>query len=178
MVTVLFGGSRPNGNTAQLTKFALQDLEYQWIDVTQHQFKPIRDVRHTVETITSYDDDYLPILDKILASDTIIFASPVYWYSISAPLKAFIEHWSETLQDKRYPNFKAQMAEKDFRVILVGGDCPKIKAKPAITQMKYSLDFLGATLNGYIIGTAEKPGDIMKDNYALARATEWNSILQ
>ena len=33
------------------------------------------------------------------------------------------------------------MAEKDFRVILVGGDCPKIKAKPAITQMKYSLDF-------------------------------------
>ena len=64
MITVLFGGSRPNGNTAQLTKFALQDLEYQWIDVTQHQFKPIRDVRHTTETITSYDDDYLPILDK------------------------------------------------------------------------------------------------------------------
>ncbi len=28
--------------------------------------------------------------------------------------------------------------------------------------MKYSLDFLGATLNGYMIGTAEKPGDIMK----------------
>ena len=26
MITVLFGGSRPNGNTAQLTKFALQDL--------------------------------------------------------------------------------------------------------------------------------------------------------
>ncbi|EVQ95798.1 hypothetical protein P563_01931, partial [Staphylococcus aureus M1423] len=23
MITVLFGGSRPNGNTAQLTKFAL-----------------------------------------------------------------------------------------------------------------------------------------------------------
>lgn len=41
MITVLFGGSRPNGNTAQLTKFALQDLEYQWIDVTQHQFKPM-----------------------------------------------------------------------------------------------------------------------------------------
>ncbi len=26
MITVLFGGSRPNGNTAQLTKFALQDF--------------------------------------------------------------------------------------------------------------------------------------------------------
>ncbi|EZY42082.1 hypothetical protein V005_00005, partial [Staphylococcus aureus M520-1] len=27
MITVLFGGSRPNGNTAQLTKFALQGLD-------------------------------------------------------------------------------------------------------------------------------------------------------
>ena len=26
MITVLFGGSRPDGNTAQLTKYALQDL--------------------------------------------------------------------------------------------------------------------------------------------------------
>lgn len=42
MITVLFGGSRPNGNTAQLTKFALQGLDYQWIDVTQHRFKPIQ----------------------------------------------------------------------------------------------------------------------------------------
>ena len=58
----------------------------------------------------------------------LFFVSPVYWYSISSPLKAFIEHWSETLQDKRYPNFKAQMAEKDFRVILVGG-VPKNKSE-------------------------------------------------
>ncbi|MDN8809325.1 flavodoxin family protein, partial [Staphylococcus aureus] len=50
MITVLFGGSRPNGNTAQLTKFALQGLDYQWIDVTQHRFKPIRDVRHIEES--------------------------------------------------------------------------------------------------------------------------------
>ena len=36
------------------------------------------------------------------------------------------------------------------------------KAKPGITQMKYTLDFIGAELNGYIIGTAERPGDISK----------------
>ena len=46
------------------------------------------------------------------------------------------------------------MAKKDFRLILVGGDCPKVKAKPGITQMKYTLDFIGLELNGYIIGTA------------------------
>lgn len=43
--------------------------------------------------------------------------------------------------------------------------------------MKYSVEFLGGELKGYIIGTAEKPGDIKKDTYALERAKEWNKEL-
>lgn len=49
MITVLFGGSRPDGNTAQLTKYALQGLEYNWIDLTTYQLNPVRDARHDKE---------------------------------------------------------------------------------------------------------------------------------
>ncbi|MEJ7160146.1 flavodoxin family protein, partial [Staphylococcus caprae] len=77
--------------------------------------------------IDTYEDDYKKIIDQVLASDTIVFASPVYWYSISASLKAFIDHWSETLMDPNYKDFKAKMAKKDFRLIIVGGDFPKVK---------------------------------------------------
>ncbi|PNZ68919.1 flavodoxin family protein [Staphylococcus croceilyticus] len=177
MITVLFGGSRPEGNTAQITKYALEGLDYNWIDLTQYQLNPVRDLRHEKEDIETYPDDYKEIIDKVLESDTVIFASPVYWYSISASLKAFIDHWSETLIDPNYKDFKEKMAKIDFRLILVGGDCPKVKAKPCITQMKYTLDFIGAELNGYIVGTAERPGDIMKDTFALGRAKEWNETL-
>ena len=41
MITVLFGGSRPDGNTAQLTKYALQGLEYNWIDLTTYQLNQL-----------------------------------------------------------------------------------------------------------------------------------------
>ncbi|ATH60949.1 MULTISPECIES: flavodoxin family protein [Staphylococcus] len=177
MITVLFGGSRPEGNTAQLTKMALKGHDYEWFDLTQYRLNPVRDVRHDGSVITVYEDDYKKIIDKVLASDTVIFASPVYWYSLSASLKAFIDHWSETLMDPDYRDFKTKMSEKDFRLIIVGGDFPKVKAKPCITQMKYSLEFLGGTLSGYIIGTAEKPGDIKKDSYALDRAQEWQETL-
>ena len=177
MITVLFGGSRPEGNTAELTRYALDGLDYTWVDVTQYQFNPVRDVRHEDYYIESYGDEYKQLIDLVLESDTVIFASPVYWYSISASLKAFIDHWSETMEDKDYHDFKSKMAKKDFRLILVGGDCPKVKAKPCITQVKYSLEFLGASLGGYIIGTAERPGDIEKDVYALSRAKEWQQTL-
>ncbi|MDW5472477.1 flavodoxin family protein [Staphylococcus equorum] len=177
MITVLFGGSRPEGNTAHLTKAAIAGYDYEWIDLTQYQLNPVRDVRHDNKVIASYNDDYKEIIDKVLASETIIIASPVYWYSLSASVKAFFDHWSETLMDPNYKNFKEEMAKKDFRLIIVGGDFPKVKGKPCITQVKYSLEFIGATLSGYIIGTAEKPGDIEKDVYALKRAQEWQQTL-
>lgn len=178
MITVLFGGSRPKGNTAQLTKLALEGHEYTWIDLTKYQLNPVRDLRHENTEINHYEDDYLAIIDQVLASDTVIFASPVYWYSVSASMKSFIDHWSESLLDPRYADFKQQMAAKDFRLIVVGGDCPQVKAKPCIAQMKYSLGFLGGQLNGYIIGTAERPGDIAKDTYAFKRAREWQQTLK
>ncbi|MCE3020773.1 flavodoxin family protein [Staphylococcus pasteuri] len=178
MITVLFGGSRPEGNTAQLTQYALENVEHQWIDVTQYQLNPVRDVRHNDKKIDSYPDDYEQLIKTVLESDVVIFASPIYWYSLSASLKAFIDHWSETMVDERYSDFKEIMSKKDFRLILVGGDCPKVKSKPCVDQMKYTLEFIGGELAGYIIGTAERPGDIMKDNYALERAREWNYLFK
>ena len=109
MITVLFGGSRPEGNTAQLTKLAVEGLDYKWIDLTDYQFNPVRDFRHDNRDITSYNDDYKQVIDQVLESDTVIFASPVYWYSVSASLKAFIDHWSETLIDNNYKDFKEKM---------------------------------------------------------------------
>ena len=70
------------------------------MDVTQYQFNPVRDVRHEDYYIESYEDDYKQLIDLVLESDTVIFASPVYWYSISASLKAFIDHWSETMKTR------------------------------------------------------------------------------
>ena len=90
MITVLFGGSRPEGNTAYLTKMAVEGYDYEWIDLTKYQLNPVRDVRHDNTTIETYDDDYKQIIDKVLASDTVIIASPIYWYSLSASMKAFL----------------------------------------------------------------------------------------
>ena len=46
MITVLFGGSRQRGIQRQLTKLAVEGLDYKWIDLTDYQFNPVRDFRH------------------------------------------------------------------------------------------------------------------------------------
>ncbi|UEX89868.1 flavodoxin family protein [Staphylococcus ratti] len=175
MITVLFGGSRENGNTATLTRKVLEGHEHQWINLTQLSFKPVRDVRHEENHILSYNDDYQTVIDQVLQSDEVIFASPVYWYSVSATLKSFIDHWSETLQDPRYHDFKERMENINFRLVLVGGDSPRIKALPCVQQIEYSLQFLGAHLADYLIGYAEKPEEIYQDHYAIREAERWNN---
>ncbi|BCU53133.1 multimeric flavodoxin WrbA [Staphylococcus auricularis] len=177
MITVLYGGSRPDGNTVQLTQKALEGHDYNWIDLTEYHFNPVRDYRHNDKEIHDYTEDYKPVLDQMLASDVVIFASPIYWYSISASLKAFIDLWSETMLDPEYEDFKERMGRIEFRLILVGGDCPKVKGNPCIKQMQYTLAYIGGELTHYIIGTAERPGDIMQDSYALERAEEWRQVL-
>ncbi|PTH38187.1 NAD(P)H-dependent oxidoreductase, partial [Staphylococcus arlettae] len=72
----------------------------------------------------------------------------------------FIDHWSETLQDPRYQDFKERMQKITFRLVLVGGDSPRIKALPCVQQIEYSLQFLGAHLADYLIGYEEKPDEI------------------
>ncbi len=176
MITVLFGGSRDYGNTAALVKEALNGYDYEWINLTKLKFNPVRDVRHQHETILDYNDDYQEVIDKVLQSDEVIFASPVYWYSVSATLKSFIDHWSETLQDPRYVDFKEKMARINFRLIIVGGDSPRIKALPCVQQIEYSLQYLGAHLQDYLIGYAERLGDIRDDSYAMKEAKRWNQF--
>ncbi len=68
------------------------------------------------------------------------------------------------------------MAEINFRLIIVGGDSPRIKALPCVQQIEYSLQYLGAHLQDYLIGYAERPGDIRDDSYAMKEAKRWNQF--
>ena len=37
------------------------------------------------------DDDFEPLMKRILEFDQVIFASPVYWYAVSPPMKIFLD---------------------------------------------------------------------------------------
>ena len=37
------------------------------------------------------DDDFEPLMTRVLEFERVIFASPVYWYSVSPPMKVFLD---------------------------------------------------------------------------------------
>lgn len=47
------------------------------------------------------EDDYAPLMEKITQHDLIVLATPVYWYTMSAQMKIFIDRLSDLLEIKK-----------------------------------------------------------------------------
>lgn len=63
-------------------------------------------------------DDFRAIVEAMLASERIIFATPVYWYSMSATLKSFFDRLSDLTETEK-PKSRA-LAGKKVWVIVSG----------------------------------------------------------
>ena len=126
MITCLFGSSRKDGNSNIALENMVKDLNVKFINLYQSNIEKVNDNRHSNET-SIHNDDYKKILNKVLKSDIIIFSTPLYWYSMSASLKLFIDRWTESLRDTQIDNFKEIMSQKKYLILIIGGDSPRIK---------------------------------------------------
>ncbi|WP_079708739.1 flavodoxin family protein [Paraliobacillus ryukyuensis] len=177
-IGVIYGGTRVNGNTEVLTERVIHELPVERIYLSEFEIKPIEDQRHVLGGFQNVNDDYNTIIDRILSHDILIFSTPIYWYSMSGIMKLFIDRWSQTLKDIRYANFKDVMSSKSAYVIAVGGDEPFLKGIPLIQQFQYIFDFIGITFVDYVVGTGNKPNEILQDDRALAIACQMQKTLK
>lgn len=177
-VAVIYGGTRKHGNTEILTEQAIQGITTEKIYLRDYKILPIADLRHAKGGFREINDEYNSIIDRLLPHDILLFVTPIYWYSMSGTMKNFIDRWSQTLRDTKYPGFKHTMANKKAYVIAVGGDQPLVKGLPMIQQFQYIFDFIGISLESYIIGRGNKPGDVYDDKEAFFAASELQKKLQ
>ncbi|SER03269.1 flavodoxin family protein [Piscibacillus halophilus] len=177
-VGVIYGGTRTNGNTETLTEQVIQDLPVEKIYLKDYDIKPIEDQRHDPSGFKEVEDDYNDVIDRVLSYDILIFATPIYWFSMSGTMKLFIDRWSQTLKDPNYPGFKGVMSSKKAYVIAVGGDNPLIKGLPMIEQFQHIFNFIGISFEGYVLGKGNQPGEIQQDEQALAVANQIHSTLK
>jgi len=56
-IAVIYGSTRQNGNTEQLTEKVIEGLEVEKILLRDFTIQPIEDLRHTEEGFVDVDDD-------------------------------------------------------------------------------------------------------------------------
>jgi multimeric flavodoxin WrbA len=87
----LLASSRRHGNTGQLIDRIAQELGIEVVDLAEKRISAY-DYQHR-----NRGDDFEPLMRRVLAFEHILFATPVYWYSVSAPMKVFLDRMSDFL---------------------------------------------------------------------------------
>lgn len=88
---VIAGSSRNDGDTTTLTKELIKQSKWKLLDLNDYNFSYF-DYKHA-----NRSDDYLPLITEIIEYDTLIFATPVYWHSMSGIMKVFFDRLTDLL---------------------------------------------------------------------------------
>ncbi|MDN0193649.1 NAD(P)H-dependent oxidoreductase [Streptomyces sp. S.PNR 29] len=169
----LLGSSRPDGNTELLARTAAEqlpgDVEQRWIDLAQHPLPDFEDLRHDSDHVRPREGNAALLLDATLAATDIVIASPLYWYSVSAHTKRYLDHWSGWLRTPGL-DFKATMAGRTLWGVAALAHHEQEVADPLIGTLSNSAAYMGMRFGGVLLGNGSKPGDVLRDTEALARA--------
>lgn len=90
---VIQGSSRSHGDTSKVVNYMASNHTIDVIDLYT------KNIGHYDYEYKNKDDDFIGLMTNIINKyDTIIFATPVYWYSMSGVLKAFFDRISDLLR--------------------------------------------------------------------------------
>lgn len=112
-------------------------------------------------------DDMQMLYPKLREAEAIVIASPVYWFTMSAQTKLFIDRWY-ALESSQGNALKG----KQFGIILTYGDTDPYSsgAINAIRSFQDMFHYLGADIAGMVYGTAMNEGDVLHQPELLERA--------
>lgn len=107
---IIVGSSRNNGNTSKIADAIASQFQIDIINLSDYQFS-----YYDYES-KNREDDFLPLIKSIIQKyDTLIFATPIYWYSMSGIMKVFFDRFSDLIRIEKDTGRK--LGGKKFAVI-------------------------------------------------------------
>jgi multimeric flavodoxin WrbA len=176
-VLALLGSTRKDGNSEYLAKKIVEGTDHTIVSLADMDIRPIVDMRHSEGGFSPVEDDYEELVQMIQDHDILLFATPLYWYGMSGPMKNFFDRWSQYLRDERF-NLKEELTRKKAYVVITGGTSARIKGLPLVQQFNYIFEFVNMEFSDYLIGAGVRPGEVVNDIAALEKAERWNALFR
>ena len=179
MKVLIFNGSPRKGNTYTAVNRLIDGMdaaggfETKVINANNVEVSPcIACLACNCDSRCVFEDDTNDIMDAIEEADAVIFATPVYWWGVTAQLKLII--------DKMYSCFvKLEEMKKKTGVIVIGEaeqDDPQYRIIP--TQFECIADCLGWEMRFAKTYTAGEVDDLAGNSEALEEINGlWETLL-
>lgn len=115
----------------------------------------------------SLKDDMPGLFPKIIAAEAVVLASPVYWFNLSAQIKAFLDRCFAVAAHPDGP-----FSQKTFAAALAYGDVDPLASGGvnAIRSLQDMCGYTGAKWAGCVYGSAMEKGLLAKNEDLLNQA--------
>ena len=159
-ILIIQGGGRPKGNTAQLV-----DAFTKGAEESGHQVDTISLLKNEVKgclgcNVCRYGklcvqkDSFNDLVPKIKEADLLVFASPLYFWTISSRIKAFIERFYCIAEEDPNPPFGRyeKYPEKDCALLMTAADNFFWTFEQAVSYYQFTLiNYIGFHNKGTIL---------------------------
>lgn len=174
-LVILLGSPRKKGNSATLASQVAQgaqdagaQVESMWLHgMDIHPCNACDACLKTSEPACVIEDDMQALYPKLLQADAILIASPIYWFTVSAQTKLFMDRCYAFEGPGRNP-----LADKRFAFVLAYGDSDPFNsgAVNALRTFQDGMAYIGAKIAGTVYGSASKPGEIAQNKALMDKA--------
>jgi multimeric flavodoxin WrbA len=178
---ILMGSPRLKGNTSELLKPFISELENngcetEYVTLSDKDIQPCKGC-YICQDIEGYygcvqNDDVKQIMDTIIESDYVIFATPIYTWYCTAPMKALLDrHFG---LNKFYRKAKGSLWKgKKIAIIATHGYDAEYGAEPFETGIKRLCEHSGLKYMGMYSVRDEDDLASFQTDIAIAGAKEF-----
>ncbi|MFH9728196.1 flavodoxin family protein [Streptomyces sp. NPDC017254] len=168
----VLGSSRSDGNTEILARAAAEalpaDVPQRWVDLNRLTLPDFQDGRHE-DGDWQVSESELMLREATLEATDIVIASPLYWYTLSAQTKRYLDYWSGWLGVPDL-DFKKRMAGRTLWAVTAMSDDDEAVADGMVTTLNHTAAYLRMRFGGVLLGNGSRPGQVRGDARATARA--------
>ena len=176
----IMGSPRIGGNSDILLDLALSGAESAGADVekiilNKKKISGCQDCKKCNETgLCVLKDDMPEIHKKILEADAIVHSVPVYFWSMTAQMKAYLDRWCAFFDAnwRWHKSYYPLMKGKGIGLITVCGDPDNHVGDPIVNCFKPTADFGKLRWIGTVMASASEKGEIAKNETAKQEAYE------
>jgi multimeric flavodoxin WrbA len=172
-ITTLLGSAKKKGNTATVLGWIEEEFKSMGhaVDRIYLNSKSIggclgcakcRENPHEIACVQK--DDAIDILEQMISSEVVLYASPIYFWGFSSPMKALIDRSYSLVTNYHKPGHTSLMEGKRIGLLVTGADSYEENAEGMFTAFDRIVDFLLARKSGELyVGDCSTPADLPEE---------------
>ena len=176
------GSPRRNGNSATLAQNVVAGAKSAGADVESFYLHEMNirpcdgcgACRQDSSRGCVIDDDMQELYPKLRQTDALVIASPIYYFTVSAQTKLFMDRWYAL--GKAHDN---ALNGKQIGIILTYGDSDPFNsgAVNALRTFQDAFNYVGAHIVAIVYGSASEAGEIKANRDLMEKAYEMGQEL-